>query len=110
MIDTGAINEIVETYKKYGWILRRVLLTDQLKTAHREDLKTFFGGVPVIASDVDAAWFSRPPQAGPIAWEVRHLSSNPYALLEHVDENSADFEEKLAAVESRLRAAVRRIS
>jgi hypothetical protein len=108
MIDKTLITEILDTYKRYGWILRRVLLTQQLKTAIGGDSRTLFGGVPVIASDIDAVWFSRPPQSGSTAWEVRHLSSNPYALLEHIDETSADFEEKLGAVETRLRAAARR--
>ena len=110
MIDKNAINEILATYKKYGWILRRVLVTDALRSALQTEAKLFFGGVPVIASDLDAAWFSRPPQPGPTAWEIRHLSSNPYALLESVDENSPGFEEQLQAVEGRLRTAVRRIS
>jgi len=108
MIDKTTVTEILETYKRYGWILRRVLVTEQLRMTLNEDPRTFFGGVPVIVSDIDAAWFSRPPQDGSTAWEVRHLSSNPYALLEHIDERSADFEEKLGAVETRLRAAARR--
>ena len=108
MIDKTAVAEIIATYKKYGWLLRRVLLTDSLRATLGDDIRTLFGGVPVIASDIDAAWFSRPPQAGPTAWEVRHMSPNPYALLEHVDENSTAFEEQLAAVEARLRGAVRR--
>ena len=110
MIDKTLVTEIIETYRRYGWILRRVLITDQLKTALGDDPRAIFGGVPVIASDIDAAWFSRPPQDGSTAWEVRHLSSNPYALLEHIDESSADFEERLGAVETRLRAAARRTS
>lgn len=110
MIDKSAINEILATYKKYEWVLRRVLLTEALRSALGAEAKLFFGGVPIVASDVDAAWFSRPPKPGPTAWEIRHLSNAPYALLESVDENSSTFEEQLAAVEARLRAAVRRSS
>src|SRR6476469_6273840 len=110
MIDHTAINEILATYKKYGWVLRRVLLKESLRSAIGTEPKLFFGGVPVVASDVDAACFSRPPQPGPTAREIRHLSSSPYALLESVDENSAEFEEQLQAVEARLRTAVRRSS
>jgi hypothetical protein len=108
MIDLSGIKDILETYKKYGWILRRVLLTDGVRNALRDDIRSTFGGVPIIASDVDAAWFSRPPQQGTTAWEIRHLSPNPYALVEHIDESSADFEAILADVEGRLRVAVRR--
>jgi hypothetical protein len=110
MIDKNAINEILATYKKYGWMLRRVLLTDPLRSAIGAEPKLFFGGVPIVASDIDAAWFSRPPQPGLTAWEIRHLSADPYALLESVDENSAGFEQQLRSVEARLRTAVRRSS
>ncbi|MBK7392769.1 MAG: hypothetical protein IPI64_05620 [Chloracidobacterium sp.] len=102
MIDANEINEILTTYKKYGWELRRVLLTAALKSNVGET----FAGVSVADSDIDAAWFSRPPQTGPIAWEIRHLSIAPYALLEHLDETDAEFEATLRAVETRLRDAV----
>lgn len=102
MIDANEINEILATYKKYGWELRRVLLT----TAVKESIGDIFEGVSVAESDIDAAWFSRPPQPGAIAWEIRHLSTAPYALLEHLDETDPDFEAALHAVEKRLRDAV----
>lgn len=102
MIDATEINEILATYKKYGWELRRVLLTAEVK----ENVGDIFTGVSVAESDIDAAWFSRPPQPGQIAWEIRHLSTAPYALLEHLDETDADFEAALHAVEERLREAV----
>ena len=102
MIDANEINEIISTYKKYGWELRRVLLTAELK----ENVDEMFSGVSVSESDIDAAWFSRPPQTGTIAWEIRHLNTAPYALLEHLDETDADFEAALHAVETRLRDAV----
>lgn len=102
MIDANEINEILSTYKKYGWELRRILLTTELKTT----VGDIFAGVSVSDADIDAAWFSRPPQTGPISWEIRHLSTAPYALLEHLDESDADFEATLRAVETRLRDAV----
>ena len=110
MIDPKAIADIIETYKKYGWVLRRIIVTPGLKAAIAGQAETLFGGVPIITADVDAAWFSRPAQAGSNAWEIRHLSTNPYALVEHVDENSPDLEQHLAEVEGRLRAATRRSS
>ncbi|MBP7416285.1 MAG: hypothetical protein KA831_06505 [Pyrinomonadaceae bacterium] len=102
MIDANEINEILAIYKKYGWELRRVLLTAEVK----ENVGDIFTGVSVAESDIDAAWFSRPPQLGAIAWEIRHLSTAPYALLEHLDESDAGFEGALRAVETRLRDAV----
>ena len=110
MIDKTGINEILATYKKYDWVLRRVLLTETLREAIGSEPKLFFGGVPIVASDVDAAWFSRAPGPGPTAWEIRHLSADPYALLESVHESSPGFEEQLRAVEARLRTTVRRSS
>ena len=110
MIESRAIAEILATYKKYGWLLRRVLLTEAVRSRLTAVEKDLFGSVPVIMSDIDAAWFSRVPQTGPTAWEIRHLSANPYALLESIDENSPDFEEHLRRVEAQLRAAVRRTS
>ncbi len=110
MIDQNSITELLTTYKKYGWLLRRVLLTERSKAALGSQLRDIFGGVPVIAASIDAAWFSRPPKPGLNPWEIRHLSPHPYALVEHIDENSPDFEEALASVESRLRMAVARIS
>jgi len=102
MIDVNEIGEILTTYKKYGWELRRVLLTAELK----KNVGELFAEVPLSDSDIDAAWFSRPPQTGAIAWEIRHLSTSPYALLEHLDEKDGDFEAALQAVEERLRDAV----
>ncbi|HRI02802.1 MAG TPA: hypothetical protein PLL77_03570 [Pyrinomonadaceae bacterium] len=102
MIDANEINEILATYKKYGWELRRVLLTAELKKSVGE----LFEGISVADSAIDAAWFSRAPQPGVIAWEIRHLSTAPYALLEHLDETDADFESALRVVETRLRDAV----
>lgn len=102
MIDANEIKEILATYKKYGWDLRRVLLTAELKN----NVGEVFADVPVTDADIDAAWFSRPPQTGAIAWEIRHLSTAPYALLEHLDEADADFEVALLGVQERLREAV----
>jgi hypothetical protein len=107
MIDRAAIAEIVATYEKHGWVLRRVLLSSESKGEFGDDFGELFGDIAVIDSDVDAAWFSRPPKKGPnpleVAWEVRHLSETPYALLEILDENAADFELSLQKVESRLK-------
>lgn len=105
MIKATDISEILATYEKYGWQLRRVLLTKELKATLTEDP---FGETEVFDSDIDAAWFSRPPTGKSVAWEIRHLSALPYALLEQIDESSSDSEEKLRAVELRLHDAVSR--
>ena len=106
MIDSKAIAEIVAIYQRYGWILRRVLLTAESNKRLETDITQLFDAVQVTDADIDAAWFSRPPQDGGVAWEIRHLSESPYALLENMDEDSSEFENSLHSVESRLREAI----
>lgn len=102
MSGLGPIREIVETYLKHGWQLRRVLLSDAARSAISPDASELFGGVEVSRADIDAAWFSRPPADGETAWELRDLGELPYALLVHVDESSPDIEAALAESEAKL--------
>jgi hypothetical protein len=102
MIDAAQVNEIVRTYTKHDWLLRRVSLTVETEAL----LGAIDLGVPIVRSDVDAAWFSRNPADGAVAWEVRYLGGIPYSLVEHLDERSPDFETRIKAVEERLTAAV----
>ena len=85
-------------YEKHGWVLRRVLLSPGSEKA----LAKLFSGIPTNRSNIDAAWFSRPPNSGPVSWEIRYLGDLPFALLESLDEDDADFELKLKAVEDQL--------
>ena len=102
MIDQQAISEIFATYKKYGWILRRVLLSASLKNDLGELTAGLSNDVKIVDSTIDAAWFSRPPKSGGVAWEIRYLGEMPFALLENIDEEDADFENRLREVEDRL--------
>lgn len=106
MTDSAAIGDIIRTYAKHGWILRRVLLSADLRQSLGERSCEFFGDAKVGDGDIDAAWFSRPPDTGEIAWEIRHLNETPFALLEYADETAGDFEDKLRAVEARLTKSV----
>ena len=105
MIGRAGVEEILTTYKKYGWILRRVLLTKN-SLSSLQSTKDLFGEVPISESDVDALWFSRPNKKGRVAWEIRHLSETPYALLEMIDEDDADLEAVLSSIQSRLKENV----
>ena len=106
MIDPESVREIVRMYEKHGWVPRRFLLTKDL-AAKVDSLKSPLAmDVPIHPSDIDAAWFSRPPRAGGIPWELRYLGEPPFALLENIDEDEADFGESLKAVERRLKDAV----
>lgn len=106
MIDAQAIAEIIATYQKYGWFLRRVLLTrdsDKMLQAAKDEL---FGDVEIVDSAIDAAWFSRPPKSDGVVWELRYFGNIPYALLENVDENDPEFENILSGIELRLRETI----
>ena len=109
MIDAENIDEIIALYEKHGWVLRRVLLSAVLKARDGSGILQFVDGVQVMDADIDAAWFSRPPKPGGVAWEIRHLSESPYALVENIDEFSPEFEAALRSVETRLRETTRKV-
>jgi hypothetical protein len=101
MINIPTAIEIISTYRKHGWVLRRILLRDpNLGTvlAASADI----GGLPILPSPINAAWFSRPPKDGPVAWEIRYLGNTPFALVETLEENDPDFEYVLSRTEARL--------
>lgn len=102
MTDIEAIAEIIATYHKYGWILRRVLLTTSSSEKLDKDRTVLFGNVTISDSAVDAAWFSRPPKSGLVSWEIRYLGDIPFAMLEKVDESDPKFENILGGIERRL--------
>lgn len=104
MIGAGELDEIIATYRKHGWVLRRLLLTPALRQELADDLDRY--DVPFRLSGIDAAWFSRPPAPGHVAWEVRYLGDIAFALLEHFDESDPQFETRLADVESRLKETI----
>jgi hypothetical protein len=104
MISAAQINEILSLYRKHGWKLRRVLLCKKSFENLSADLKIMFGDTEIIESKVDAAWFSRPSANDNEAWELRHLSENPYALVEvfeSVDEEEVR-EEARKEIEAKL--------
>lgn len=103
MIDAASIREIIKVYEKHGWSLRRVLLSDRLRASL--DTALLFGDVSIRSSDIDAAWFSRETRNKDTAWEIRHLSSAPYALVVVVKDGSAEFEDALFELEEQLRNA-----
>lgn len=94
-------NEIFRTYKKYGWNLRRILAP----TKSRDKFASL--GLPVDDFEIEAAWFSREPEAGGVAWEIRYLGVPAFALLDNLDEADPEFAAKRRAVETRLIAAVK---
>jgi hypothetical protein len=73
--------EIVATYQKHGWKLRRVLLTSDTSAALAERGPSL-PGTEIDLSTFDALWFSRPSQGNREAWELRLVADTPYALFE----------------------------
>lgn len=100
------IEEIVATYHKHGWKLRRVLLRSDTAAALRDGLKSaMIDDAKVEASEVDGLWFSRPSHEQREAWELRLLAENPFALFEtfEQDETEEQREEMRRELEARLR-------
>jgi hypothetical protein len=108
MNDPEAIADILNTYKKHGWILRRVLLSRPAGAAAPELPGDQFSGAEIRDSDMDALWFSRVSRPNTEAWELRALSAAPFALLEVIpdDTSEADRETILSGVEDRMREMV----
>ncbi len=90
MIHAEQIVEILYLYQKHGWILRRVLLSDELRVILTDKLTDLFGNVPLVSADLNAVWFSRASNAEQETWELRRLSANPFALVETFDNDDDD--------------------
>ena len=110
MISAESISEILSVYKKHGWVLRRVLLSDTLRKALGPHLDGLFPGITPSLSQLEGLWFSRPSKGTLEAWELRHLSTSPYALVEVID-SAADEktrEDVFQDIELRMQNALNR--
>ncbi|HEV2828198.1 MAG TPA: hypothetical protein VGW76_11410 [Pyrinomonadaceae bacterium] len=101
------INEIVGSYIKHGWQLRRVLLRPETRTKIDGDIASGslpLGAVPLREAAVDGLWFSRDSHEGREAWELRLVSENPFALFEtfEADEKEEEREDVRREMEARL--------
>src|SRR5713226_8018523 len=74
--------EIIATYQRHGWTLKRVLLRPATRAELKQQANSIFDDARLINSEVDALWFARPSHAGREAWELRMLAEQPYALFE----------------------------
>ena len=98
------IHEIITTYTKHGWRLRRALVKPETRALLKERETGIFEDALVEDSSIDALWFARPSHGGREAWELRLVSEIPYALFEtfEVDEREEDREEVRREMEARL--------
>ena len=108
MNHSDLIKEIVGTYQKHGWQLRRVLLRPETSAELDAELASGslqLDGAKVEEGSVDGLWFSRRSHQEREAWELRLLAENPFALFEtfEKDETEEQREEMRREMEARLR-------
>ena len=97
--------EIIVTYRRHGWQLKRVLLKPQTRNGLGDQTNELFDAARTIDSEFDALWFSRPSHAKREAWELRLVAEQRYALFEafEADESEEDREEARCEMENRMR-------
>ena len=96
--------QIVATYEKHSWNLRRVLVTS-LSEDTGQKLAEAFPDAAIRDSEIDALWFARPSHGGREAWELRLIAEQPFALFEafEADESEEDREEVRREMENKMR-------
>lgn len=96
------ISEIIATYERHGWELRRGLLRPETRAGLVVEL---FGQAAMIEAEFDALWFARSSPGGREAWELRLIAGLRYALFEafEADESEEDREEVRREMENRMR-------
>jgi hypothetical protein len=101
MIDAAAVGEIIAQYEKHGWTFRRALLSPDGKKV----LRDAFASDRTFDSDFDAIWFSRKSNPESEAWELRRLTSLPFALIAVVPTpvDDEELESTLAQVVDEMR-------
>lgn len=100
------IKEILATYEKHGWRLRRVLLSPQTRTEISDE--SWAGDAQFEPREFDGLWFSRASQRNREAWELRLVATTQYALFEtfEADETEAAREEVRKEMEARMKEKV----
>lgn len=96
--------QIVATYEKHGWQLRRILAASGTPEERHEIAETF-PATQISGAEIDALWFARSSPAGREAWELRLVAENPYALFEafEADESEEDREDARLEMENKMR-------
>jgi len=104
MMNIELAQQIVATYEKHGWKLRRLLLRSSTSN-ERQQINESFPSIPIVDAEVDAIWFARASHGGREAWELRLITEQPYALFEafESDETEEDRDETRLEMENRMR-------
>lgn len=104
MAKLGQFTEVIAMYRRYGWELRRALLTAETQD-ETSGATSLFANLPIQDAPINALWFSRPSQQGREAWELRLVAEPPYALFEafEADETEEQREEVRLEMEARIR-------
>jgi hypothetical protein len=108
MRKANLFSELVATYRKHGWELRRALLQPATLAEFGSQEAQLLDRVEVREFPIDALWFSRPSYQNREAWELRLLEQTQYALFEtfEADEIEQEREEVRLEMEARLREHV----
>jgi hypothetical protein len=102
--------EIISTYQRHGWELKRVLIKPATRNDLNEQATGLINQASLIDAEFDALWFARPSNAGREAWELRLLAEHPYALFAafEVDETEEEREEARLEMEHQMREQTQR--
>jgi hypothetical protein len=100
--------EMVVTYEKHGWELRRILRASA-NEEERTKIAQAFPGPPITDAEIDALWFARRSHAEREAWELRLVAEQPYALFEafEADESEEDREDARREMQNKMREHAR---
>lgn len=99
------LKEIITTYERHGWKLKRVLLQSSTRAALAGQAEQLFKEATVHDAEFDALWFGRPSHGKREAWELRLIDEQRYALFEafEADESEEGREEARREMENRMR-------
>src|SRR3989442_4563644 len=76
------IEEVIATYQRHGWNLKRVLLGPATRAEVNYQAGELLKEARFVDAEFDALWFARPSHQGREAWELRLFAQLPYALFE----------------------------
>lgn len=92
MTSLELFRETISTYRRHGWQISGVLLRPETHLAMTMDEMTAtFAPAPIHITDFDGVWFQRESgAANRIAYELRLVAENPYALFEIFEPDEAE--------------------